>query len=191
MSQKKLSLQEQLLKAGLITESQAKTAKTEKYRQNQLIRNHKVQLVDEAKEQALKAQAEQLGKDKELNKLKQQQEEQKQIAAQVRQLVIQHRIPIDENAIDEYDDSFAYHFIDKGKVKKLFVPKNIREQIAGGQLAIVKLGQRYEVVKAEIANKIKARNSGSVVVLTESSNAPPADKNDPYADYQIPDDLMW
>lgn len=191
MSQKKLSLQEQLLQAGLVTVSQAKTVKSEKYKQNQLKRNHKVQIVDEAKEQALKAQAEQLERDRELNRLKQRQEEQKQIAAQVKQLIIQHRIEIDENAIDEYDDSFAYHFIDKGKVKKLFVPKDIREQIACGRLAIVKLGQRYEVVKAEIANKIKDRDPGIVIALNESPNAPFADKNDPYADYQIPDDLMW
>ncbi|MGR8979823.1 MAG: DUF2058 domain-containing protein [Gammaproteobacteria bacterium] len=191
MSQKKLSLQEQLLKAGLVSVSQAKTAKSEKYKQNQLKRNPKVQIVDEAKELALKAQADQIEKDRQLNKLKQQQEQQKQIAAQVRQLVMQHRIQIDENAIDQYDDSFSYHFIDNGKVKKLFVPQDIREQIAGGRLAIVKLGQRYEVVKTEIAIKIKARDPGFVVMLNESTDTPSGDNDDPYSAYQIPDDLMW
>ena len=191
MSQKKLSLQEQLLKAGLVTPSQANTAKSEKYRQEQQRRNQKVQIVDEAKSRALKMQAEQQEKDKELNRLKQQKEERKQIGAQIRQLILQHRIQIDENEIDEYDDSFAYHFIDNGKVKKLFVPKDIRGQIALGHLAIVRLGQRYELVKTEIAAKIKDRDAGYVVVLAESSKTPANDQNDPYADYQIPDDLIW
>jgi len=190
MSQKKLSLQDQLLKAGLVSSAQAKTVKTEKHKQSQLQRNNKVQQADEAKALALKAQAEKLERDKELNKLKQQQEEQKQIAAQVRQLIEQHRIKIDENAVDLYDDSHAYHFTDSNKVKKLFVPQALREQIASGRLAIVKLGKRYELVTADIAEKIKARNAASVIVLNEPDSSR-VEQNDAYAGYEIPDDLMW
>lgn len=190
MSQKKLSLQEQLLQSGLVSAAKAKSVKTEKHKQSQLQRNNKVQKVDEAKELALKAQAEQLERDRELNKLKQQQEEQKQIAAQVRQLIEQHRIKIDEDAVDQYDDRSAYHFSDNNKVKKLFVPQPMREQIASGRLAIVKLGKRYEVVNADIAVKIKDRNTNSVIVLNEP-NSNLVEKNDPYAGYEIPDDLMW
>lgn len=189
MSQKKLTLQEQLLQSGLVSAAKAKNAKTEKYKQSQQQRN-KVLAVDEAKELALKAQAEKLERDRELNKLKQLEEEKKQIAAQVRQLIEQHRIKFDDNEIDEYDDSSAYHFNDNNKVKKLFVPETIRKQIASGRLAIVRLGQRYEVVTAEIAGKIKERSAASVMVLNEP-NTESAEKNDPYAEYQIPDDLMW
>lgn len=190
MSQKKLSLQDQLLKAGLVTAAKAKSAKTEKHKQNQLQRNNNVQKTDEAKESALKAQADKLERDRELNKLKQQQEEQKQTAAQVRQIIEQHRIKIDEDAVDQYDDSQAYHFNDGNRVKKLYVPQLMREQIASGRLAIVKLGRRYEVVNAEIAGKIKIRNAASVIVLNEPE-INRVEQNDPYAGYQIPDDLMW
>lgn len=190
MNQKKLSLQDQLLKSGLVTAAQAKSVKTEKHKQSQLQRNNKVQVVDEAKELALKAQAEKLERDRELNKLKQQQEDQKQIAAQVRQLIEQHRIKIDEDAVDQYDDSSAYHFNDNNKIKKLFVPQTLREQIASGRLAVVKLGKRYEVVNADIAGKIKERNAASVIVLNEPE-IKRIEQDDPYAGYQIPDDLMW
>jgi len=190
MSQKKLSLQEQLLQAGLVSSAKARSAKTEKHKQNQQQRNSKEQAVDEARALALKAQAEKLERDRELNRLKQEQEEKKQLAAQIKQLVQQHRMPIDENEIDRYDDSFAYHFTDNGKIKKLFVPPAMRAQIADGRLAIVKAGQRYEAVSAEIAEKIKERSPAAVMVL----NAPKqeaAESIDPYAAYQIPDDLMW
>lgn len=190
MSQKKLSLQEQLLQAGLVSSAKARSAKTEKYKQSQQQRNSKEQAVDEARALALKAQAEKLEKDRELNRLKQEQEEKKQIAAQIKQLVQEHRMSVDESEIDRYDDSFAYHFTDHNKVKKLFVPPRMRAQIADGRLAIVKAGQRYEVVAAEIAEKIRERSSAAVMVL----NAPKqeaAESRDPYAAYQIPDDLMW
>jgi uncharacterized protein YaiL (DUF2058 family) len=190
MSQKKLSLQDQLLQAGLVSSAKAKSAKTEKYKQSQQQRSSKAQAVDEAKELALKAQAEKLEKDRELNRLKQEQEEKKQIAAQIKQLVQQHRIAIDENEIDLYDDSSAYHFTDNNKIKKLFVPPQMRTQIAGGRLAIVKVGQRYEVVAAEIAEKIKERSAAAVMVLN-APNQETAGTDDPYAAYQIPDDLMW
>lgn len=191
MSQKKLSLQEQLLKSGLVTTAQARSANAEKRKQSQLQRNNNVQITDEARELAQKAQAEKLERDRELNKLKQQQDAQKQIAAQIRQLIEQNRIKIDDDAVDRYDDSLAYHFTDGNKVKKLFVPKTLREQIAGGRLAIVKLEQRYEVVSAAAAEKIKSRDPASVIVLNAPGENQTENSDDPYADYQIPDDLIW
>ena len=191
MSQKKLSLQEQLLKAGLVTEAQARTAKSDKYKANQRGRNANAAVANETKELAQKAQAEQTARDKELNRLKQEQEAQKQAAAQVRQLIVQHRLQIDDDAVDRYDDSFAYHFIDQGKIKKLFVPEDIRQLIADGRLAVVRLGRRYEIVKVDIADKIKARAPDCVVVHNQSPGATSVDGNGPYADYQIPDDLIW
>jgi uncharacterized protein YaiL (DUF2058 family) len=191
MSQKKLSLQEQLLKSGLVTTAQARTAKSEKHKQAQQQRHNNVQVVDEGKRMLQQAQAEKAERDKELNKLKQQQEERKQIAAQVRQLIESHRIAIDENAIEEYDDSQAYHFTDQNKVKKLFVPKTIRDQISDGKLAIVRLRKRYDVVPVEIAGKIRERDPASVIVWNEASPQPVQDSDDPYAQFQVPDDLIW
>ncbi|MGR9085642.1 MAG: DUF2058 domain-containing protein [Gammaproteobacteria bacterium] len=190
MSQKKLSLQEQLLQAGLATSAKLKSAKTEKHKQNRLQRNTKAQLVDEAKALASMAQAEKLERDRELNKLKQQEEEKKQIGAQVRQLIEQHRVTFDEDEIDRYDDSSAYHFSDNNRVKKLFVPDALRKQIASGRLAIVKSGQRYEIVAADIAEKIRARSATSIMVLNEPRQTR-QEGDDPYARYQIPDDLTW
>ena len=191
MSQKKLSLQEQLLKSGLVTTAQARTAKSEKHKQVQQQRHNNVQVADEAKRMMQQALAEKAERDKELNRLKQEQEERKQIAAQVRQLIENHRIAIDENAIEEFDDSHAYHFTDQNKVKKLFVPKATRDQISDGKLAIVRLRRRYEVVPVDIAGKIRERDPSSVVVWNDASTASVENSDDPYAQFQIPDDLVW
>jgi len=191
MSQKQLSLQEQLLKSGLVTTAQARTAKSEKHKQVQQQRHNNVQVADEAKRMMQQALAEKAERDKELNRLKQEQEERKQIAAQVRQLIENHRIAIDENAIEEFDDSHAYHFTDQNKVKKLFVPKATRDQISDGKLAIVRLRRRYEVVPVDIAGKIRERDPSSVVVWNDASTASVENSDDPYAQFQIPDDLVW
>lgn len=66
----------------------------------------------------------------------------------------------------------------------------MRDQIAEGRLAIVKLGQQYEVVSTEVARKIQSRDAASVIVFNEQNKT--ADVvDDAYAEYQVPDDLIW
>ena len=62
---------------------------------------------------------------------------------------------------------------------------------AAALLAISKLGTTYYVIPAVIADKIRERNDQYIAAQVDVStlNAPAED--DPYADYQIPDDLMW
>ena len=141
-------------------------------------------MVDEAKELVQKAQAEKAERDRELNQLIKQQEEQKHLIAQVKQLIELNKQPKDA-------DGLAYHFNDNNKIKTLYVSETMREQIIRGRLAIVKLGESYEVVSSEVAKKISLRDATSVIVDNEHCASVVDNKDDPYADYQIPDDLMW
>lgn len=179
----KLSLQEQLLKSGLVSAAQAKSVKTDKRKQTQQQRKHKVEVIDEAKELAQKAQAEKVERDKELNQLRQQQEEQKQLAAQIKQIIELNKLPRDAEGL-------PYNFTDDNKVKRLYVSEIMRDQIAEGRLAIVKLGTNYEVVAAEAARKIQQRDAASVIVFNEQNKIVEI-TDDPYAAYQVPDDLIW
>lgn len=52
---KKLSLQEQLLKSGLVSSAKAKSIKTEKHKQVQKQRHHNIDVVDENKQLAQQA----------------------------------------------------------------------------------------------------------------------------------------
>lgn len=184
MSKQKLSLQEQLLKSGLASSAQAKAVKTEKRKQTQQQRKNNVVAVDEAKVLALKAQAEKIERDRELNQLRKQQDAQKELAAQVRQLIELTRLAQDANGV-------AYNFNDNNKVKTLYVSNTMREHLIKGSLAIVRLGQGYEVVPADAASKISARDPACVVVHNQQSASADDKQDDPYAAYQIPDDLMW
>ena len=134
MSKQKLSLQEQLLKSGLVSSAQAKSAKTDKRKQTEQQRKNNVTVVDEAKELVQKAQTEKAERDRELNQLIKQQEEKKHLVAQVKQLIELNKQPTDA-------DGLAYHFNDKNKVKTLYVSETMREHIIRGKLAVVKLGK--------------------------------------------------
>ncbi len=184
MSKQKLSLQDQLLKSGLVTSAQVKTAKSDKRKQTEQQRKNNVTVVDEAKELVQKAQAEKAERDRELNQLIKQQEEQKHLIAQVKQLIELNKQPKEA-------DGLAYHFNDNNKIKTLYVSETMREQIIRGRVAIVKQGECYEVVSSEVAKKISLRDAASVIVYNEPIASAVDTKDDPYADYQIPDDLMW
>ena len=177
------SLQDQLLQAGLISNHQAKKVKSDKRKQIQRQRKNKVENVDENKINAQKNLSEKVERDLLLNKQKAEQAEQKAIAAQIRQLVEMNRQAQDEEGL-------PYHFEDLGHVKTLYLSKVIRDQIVNGRLAIVKLDKRYEVVATEIAEKISQRDN-NCIILQNTAQQDNSAKDDPYADFQVPDDLMW
>lgn len=178
MSQRKLSLQEQLLKSGLTTDAKAKQIRSEKRKQQ---RQNNAGGEDEARRLAQKTREEQAARDRELSLLRKEQAEQKEIAAQIKQL-------IDLNRKDQDDDGIAYKFSDNNKVKSVYVSEVMRDQISNGRLAIVKWEQQYEVVPADVALKIKARNESCVLVLNDHIEEK---IDDAYAAYQVPDDLIW
>ncbi len=183
----KLSLQEQLLKSGLVGGGQAKAVKSEKHKKVKQQQHNKTVVVDELKEHAQQVRLEKAEKDRLLNQQRKQEDDRKQHVAQIIQLIEQNRLPL---AKVISDDSFAYHFTDNNKVKTLYLTGGMRDKLTSGQLAIVKLNQQYEVVPSETAQKIKARDASSVIVLNEASlNL--VDTEDPYADYPVPDDLTW
>jgi uncharacterized protein YaiL (DUF2058 family) len=185
MSKQKLSLQEQLLKSGLVSSAQAKTAKSDKHKQQQLQRKNNVVVNDEAKELAQKARAEQLAKDQELNQQRLQQEQKKQLIAQIKQLIEQNKQARDD------EDGVAYRFNDDNKVKTLYVSETMRSQLINGKLAIVKSDKSYEVVSAEVAEKISERDENCILLYNETVIPKIEQADDPYAAYAVPDDLMW
>ncbi len=83
------------------------------------------------------------------------------------------------------------NFTDNNKVKQLYVSEAMRDQIAEGRLAIVKLGTNYEVVSAEMARKIQQRDVAAGVIVFNEQNKATDVVDDAYAEYQVPDDLIW
>jgi uncharacterized protein YaiL (DUF2058 family) len=178
------TLQDQLLKAGLVDEKSIKEAKKQKQSQQQKVaKNQRHIETDEAKLLAQKALADKADRARALNVQHNEQMMQRAIAAQIRQM-------IEHNRQSRGGGDIAYNFSDNKVIKKILVSQKVSDEIRRGQLAIVKLDDKYELIPAAAAAKIRERDAACVVVCNENTVSAGVD-DDPYADFKIPDDLMW
>ncbi|MDX1597189.1 MAG: DUF2058 domain-containing protein [Marinobacter sp.] len=176
------SLQDQLLKAGLADEKKAKAIRNEKKKQRKQQPKGTVQ-VSEAEIRARKAREEKAERDRQLNLERQKEAEKKAIQAQIRQLV-------NTNRLDRSRGETSYQFVHDKKIKKIFVDDKMVDQLSRGRLAIVFVNEQYEIVAEGVARKIQERDENAVVVLHDRQKDD-VGEDDPYAGFEIPDDLMW
>lgn len=174
-------LRDQLLKSGLVNEKQVKKAQKEKHKEQ---RNQGKSVVPEDKVRLQQAQAEKAERDRLLNQQRKEEAERKALVAQVRQLIETQRIAKTEGDI-------PFNFTDGGTVKKLYLDRKLRDPLVKGHTAIVKLDDRYEIVPRETAEKIGQRLAEAVIFLNDAVKSEEPAADDPYAAYQVPDDLIW
>lgn len=186
------SLQEQLLKAGLVDENKLKQAAKEKQKHGKQARKSEGKSARKKaaapKTDAQKRQAQRVARDRELNEKRKQALEQKAIAAQIKQL-------IETNKVDRSKGEIPYSFVYRNKIKKMYIGETEKNLLAAGRLAIVTTvvnheGRRFELVPMEVAHKIAERDAETVIELNQQAEST-QDEDDPYADYKIPDDLTW
>lgn len=180
------SLQDQLLKAGAASKQQALKASTERRRKKkQKQKKGAGPELSESSRQARRLQAEQAARDRELNLQRQQEADSKAIAAQIQQLIEQHKLQLEEGDTE-------YNFVDETTVQKILVNQEIQSQLSRGVLAIAKQGDKYAVVPLPIAEKIMQRDAAIIIPINKADDKEIADEtDDPYADYKVPDDLLW
>ncbi|NQV69624.1 MAG: DUF2058 domain-containing protein [Pseudohongiella sp.] len=180
-----LSLQEQLKKSGLIDEKKAKQLTRAKHKQEKIARKGKTPGVDLRKAELEQIKSEKAAKDRQLNQQKNAKAEQKAARAQIRQL-------IESNSIAK-DGEQKFSFSDAGKIKHIWVSQTQIEQLSHGTIAIVNQpasqGKQHLLVPSAIAEKIAQRDEAIVVFKAEQTSV--NEEDDPYADFQIPDDLTW
>ncbi|WJG07785.1 DUF2058 domain-containing protein [Aliiglaciecola sp. LCG003] len=185
-----LSLQDQLLQAGLTNKKKANQAKKEQHKKARHQQKHKVANVDEAKIAAEKAQTDKREKDRLLNLETKKVAEQKSIAAQIKQLIEINKQPKDNGDI-------PCNFTHDNIIKRIYVDQKTRNRISQGKLAIATFGSGYEIVPMPVAEKIALRNESAVVYRADAAEQQEAQKTSTteedewYAEYQIPDDMVW
>lgn len=177
----KLTLQEHMLKAGLVTSKKmAKVQRTAK--------KSRVQ-AREAREAVAENKKAQVERDKQLSEQQKQAALSKEYKAQVKQLIEMNRINLLKGDI-------SFNFTDNNVIKNIEVDKQTHAQLVNGRLAIARLSvdnngvSEYAVIPASVADKIAQRDADSIVLHSALSQEE-QDEDDPYADFKIPDDLMW
>lgn len=177
----KLTLQEQMLKAGLVTSK--KVAKVQRTAKKSRAQSREARAAVEENKKA------QLERDKQLSKQQKQAALSKEYKAQVKQLIEMNRIDVSRGDI-------GFNFTDKNTIKKIMVDKLTQAQLISGRLAIARLvagnggENEYVIIPASVADKIAQRDANSIV-LNSALSLEEQDEEDPYADFKVPDDLMW
>lgn len=191
------SLQDQLMGAGLIDSKKAKKISKESRKQKKVQKKSKDNSLNEAQLAAQKVQQEKLKRDQALNQQRNAEAEKKSLVAQINQLVNHYKL-------DRKKGDTDYNFNDNAVIKKILVSSDIANEIARGRLCVVRTGETYEVIPKPIADKIRERDSEIVVVYnkkpstdstastsTDSNNNAEQSDDDYYAQFEIPDDLVW
>ncbi|MBU1137541.1 MAG: DUF2058 domain-containing protein [Proteobacteria bacterium] len=149
--------QDQLLKAGLVNKKQAKKAKLEQHRNR---KQNKEESTAEIRNKVREEQAAQAQRNRELNQLRAEENRQREQKAQVKQL-------IEDNRLDQDDRGERYNFVEQNQIKRIYVSEEMADQLSQGLLAIVKLGESYEVVPAKVARQVASRDKAAVIAFHE------------------------
>jgi uncharacterized protein YaiL (DUF2058 family) len=174
------ALQDQLLKAGLVKDREVKDAHKQKQKaaRQQPAANRQP---SEAQRQAEAARQQKAARDRAINAEREARAARKALDAQVLQLVQAHRRP-------HNDGEVAYSFVDGSRIKRIYVTPATRALLAAGELAIVRLRNRYFVVTPAGAAAVRERAPEYLVLLNHGA----AQADDAaYAEHPVPDDLMW
>ncbi len=150
---------DQLLKAGLVSKKQAKKIEHENRINRQQNKKNKPSPADN---KAQNKQTAQTKRCRELNQQLNEENRQREQNAQIKQL-------IENNRLTQDNDGDPYNFVERNKIKRIFVSKEMADKLSCGQLAIVKLGNSYEIVPAKVARQIACRNQEAILAFHEGS----------------------
>lgn len=176
-----MTLRDQLLKAGLVSEQQVKAA--EKQLRKRQRTPSKAEEAQKARA-ARKAQAEKAARDRELNRRRAEKAEAKARAAQIRDLIDQHRLPSSE-------DAEPFYFQDGEHIKRVYVDAEQRQKLTDGALAIARYGKGFALLPPAVAEKVRERDPRAVVDLTAATSGTSDAEDDAYKGFEVPDDLIW
>lgn len=180
------SLQDQLLKTGLADEKRAREIEQEKKSKGKRKQPKSKRGAEQRQkaEQARQQQAQKAERDRALEAERQKQRRAKETATQIRQIA-------KDNRVDRAKGEAVYRFTDGSRIKEIQVTDDQRQRLARGELAVVAVSNKaFEVVPAGVAERIRGIDENAVKVVNQPQ-ADEADPDDPYADYPVPDDLMW
>ena len=194
------SLQDQLIKAGLATKAQAKSAQRQKRAEEiaqRKSKNPKKGAGNETSkrsptkvEQAKKLAREKAQRDKAIAKSRNDKYAQRALRAEIRQIIAAN----DKRTKVTDDEAVPYNFLHGKKVKRIYVTKAERDLLSSGKLIVINNDGVYHFVEPAVADKIAERDPKRIIVAhnNETEKTPEQTADDEYyAKFEVPDDLDW
>jgi len=180
------ALQEQLLKAGLAKKSQASAAAREQAKARQ---GKAPAASAQIQRDAERARAEKIERDRALAAERNAQLRVAEAQAQVRQIIQAHAVP--------HAGDSEYRFSEGTAIRTLYIDAKLRKALAAGALVIVAQAGGFAVLPRAAAEKVRERTPEAIVVdhgqagTTSVASTGNAEDDAYYAQFEIPDDLVW
>lgn len=110
-----------------------------------------------------------------------------------RELKAKIKTLIEENSVTEFAGELTFSYVVGERIRQLFVTQEYLDKITAGALAITRLNRQTHLVSPEVAAQLLELNPQWLVVINDPNQEQPTvdAAEDPYADYQVPDDLHW
>ena len=186
------SLRDQLLKVGLVDEEkvkavergekQQKRAKSKKAkRKPKAERRAQAVAPTESRQAAERTLRDRADRDRDAARAQRLREEKRARKLQIAEI-------IDRRRHLRKDGEIAYNFVDGKKVKHIYITEKLRDGLSAGRMDIIRSGNSFEVVDAEIAEKLRLLDAKIVLPRRDRSVE---EEEAAYADHPIPDDLDW
>jgi len=181
------SLQEQLLQSGLAKPKQVKKARREKAVSEKAARKEGRAPAEQQalQQQVAAAEAEKRERDKRLNAEQKAEREARELEHSVAQIIDRNRVAAQADSEEQVPYSYT---IDK-QIRRIEVSNEQRADLAQGRLAIVRHRDVSSLVPKAVAARLMEKVPAQVWLVTSKEES--VDADDPYAEYQVPDDLVW
>ncbi|OEU72031.1 MAG: hypothetical protein BA874_06415 [Desulfuromonadales bacterium C00003068] len=164
-----LSLQEQLLKAGLVNQKQVKKAEHDKRVQKKKGKKGAQTTSDDTKERLKKQRVQQAEHDRQLNRQRLEQEQQKENHAAAQQLIQKNRTKIEPGDV-------PFHYVTGGgQIERLYVTQEIADQLGTGVLGVAVNSGENVLVSADTVAKVLQRDESLIIAYND-----PADFDEEY-----------
>jgi len=175
------SLQEQLLKAGLVNKQQVNDARKKKSKQFKKGKQKNEPSL--AKAYAQRQHAERKERDQELNRRREEAKRRKELKEQLKKIIV----PASKN---KNNAEIARFFEFARKIRKIYVTEAQQNALNDGRLGIAYHAGRHHLVEAEVIERVKALNPDAVSFFAPDVNED-EDMDEHYAQFEVPDDLTW
>lgn len=176
-------LQEQLLKAGLVKKSKLAEIARE---QNKARHGKGPAAPNDIQRDAERARVEKAERDRAIEAERKAQARAAELRAQARQIIEDRKVP--------RTGEVEYRFTAHGAIRTVLVNDDLRRKLSSGALVIVQLDDRYELLPRVAADKVRERDADMIVLDHGQATDTPATTSEDdayYAQFQVPDDLMW
>ncbi len=192
------SLQEQLIKAGLADQAQARTRKStpkpaghtprragkpKPARKPVAARSPRPRdpALEQERRELRAMEQERIRQDKQALEAAREKQQRRE---RVRAFLLQHQQ-------NDRNGDIAFNFQADRRIRRLYVTAPQRDALQRGALQVAVLGKRDFLIEAALAEQVLALDAELFLYdATRITEDAPAE-DDPYKDYAVPDDLMW